>query len=84
MKSRIIIYFFALYNNPDPSILPRLYMLNREAVGPDKQWTYSSALSGFLHYREVVKNLANDMGIVLIDLDKEIPKTLHYFYDYVH
>jgi lysophospholipase L1-like esterase len=70
--------------NPDSSILPRLHMLNREAVGPDKQWSYDSALTGFIQYKQALTDLAKEKQTILIDLDNEIPKTLNYFFDDVH
>ncbi|MBN1696143.1 MAG: hypothetical protein JW881_01405, partial [Spirochaetales bacterium] len=70
--------------NPLPAIRPRLHMLNKEAIGAEGQWTYESALSGFIQYNEAVADLARERGVVCIDLDKEIPKSLDYFYDDVH
>ncbi len=61
-----------------------LRMLNQEAVGPDKQWGYRTALNGFRQYRNAVIETAAARKAVLIDLESRLPKTLEYFYDDVH
>jgi lysophospholipase L1-like esterase len=70
--------------NPDPKILPLLYMLNNEAIGRDKQWTYQTALNGFMRYKEIIAGVARARNVAYIDLDSLIPKTPEYFYDDVH
>jgi hypothetical protein len=61
-----------------------LYMLNYEAIGPDRKWSYNSAFNGFERYHAIVRNIAKNRGIILIDLEKRIPKSLEYFSDDVH
>jgi lysophospholipase L1-like esterase len=61
-----------------------LRMLNQEAIGPDKQWSYQTALNGFRQYREALLKIAAERGVIAIDLESAIPKTLEYFYDDVH
>lgn len=61
-----------------------LYMLNNEAIGPHSKWSYQSALNGFKTYNSIVRKVAKYRGVILIDLEKVIPKTLAYFYDDVH
>ena len=61
-----------------------LRMLNQEAVGPDRQWSYGTALNGFRQYRNAVIETAAARKTVLIDLENRIPKNLEYFYDDVH
>jgi hypothetical protein len=61
-----------------------LNMLNYEAIGPKKKWSYETALRGFEQYTQAVKDVARERSVLLIDLEKSIPKTLDYFYDDVH
>ncbi|MFH1415329.1 MAG: GDSL-type esterase/lipase family protein [Elusimicrobiota bacterium] len=65
-------------------IKPALYMLNYEAVGPRHKWSYETALNGFKRYNAIVEKIAGEQGVIFIDLDKKIPKTLEYFKDDVH
>ena len=60
------------------------YMINIEAVGPDKLWSVKTGLAGMTAYAEAVRRTATDTGTPLIDLEKRIPKTLEYFSDDVH
>jgi hypothetical protein len=61
-----------------------LRMLNQEAIGPDKQWSYRTALNGFRQYRRALLEIAAERGVICIDLESRIPKTTDYFYDDVH
>ncbi len=62
-----------------------LEMLNGEAIGNGKRWTFNTALKGFKLYRDKMKEIAliNDV-VYLIDLENIVPKNLEYFYDDVH
>jgi hypothetical protein len=35
-------------------------------------------------YNDAVRSLAAEMGVELIDLEKQVPKTLDNLYDHVH
>ena len=61
-----------------------LRMLNYEAIGPDKKWSFGSALRGFELYNSIVRKVARERQVVLVDLEQFIPKNLEYFYDDVH
>ena len=61
-----------------------LAMVNFEAVGSGKQWTPYTAVRGMEAYNEAVRQVARDRGVVLVDLESAVPKTLEYFYDDVH
>jgi lysophospholipase L1-like esterase len=61
-----------------------LYMLNTEAVGPSFQWSAETVFLGFTLYREAVERVARERSVPLIDVEKEIPKSLAYFTDDVH
>lgn len=67
-----------------PAAERALYMLHIEAVGPDRQWGYRTALNGFRQYRNAVLEIAGSRKVGLIDLESRIPKTLDYFTDDIH
>ena len=74
-----------LYKEPmTPAERSRLYMLNREAVGPDRQWSLATARRAMASYNGAVRRIAIEEGVRLIDLESEVPKTLEYFSDDVH
>lgn len=62
----------------------RLVMLNSEAVGEDKRWSYRTAITGFQKYTEAVKQVAAERNVMLVDLEQIVPKTLEFFDDDVH
>ena len=62
----------------------QLTMLNSEAIGPEKKWSFNSAYSGFQQYTQTVKDIAAERNVMLIDLEQAVPKTLEYFDDDVH
>jgi hypothetical protein len=70
--------------NISPAEERALYMLHMEAVGPDRQWGYRTALNGFRQYRNAVLEVAGSRKVGLIDLESRIPKTLDYFTDDIH
>jgi hypothetical protein len=61
-----------------------LGMLNTEAIGHGKKWSYGTALSGFRQYNQRMREIAFSEKAPLIDLEKAVPKSLDYFYDDVH
>ena len=61
-----------------------LTMLNREAIGNGKKWSYGTALSGLRQYNNKIRQIAKEENVHLIDLESMIPKSLDYFYDDVH
>jgi lysophospholipase L1-like esterase len=61
-----------------------LHMLDNEAIGNGKKWTYKTALIGIRQYNQKIREIAFSRNIPLIDLDKIVPKNLEYFYDDVH
>ncbi len=61
-----------------------LSMLNHEAIGPKKKWSFETALRGFEQYTKAIKDVARKRSIPLIDLEKAVPKTMDYFDDDVH
>ncbi|MFZ3045362.1 MAG: SGNH/GDSL hydrolase family protein [Desulfatirhabdiaceae bacterium] len=64
--------------------IARLDMLNYEAIGERYQWSLKSAAKGMSDHNTLIRKIAGDRGAALIDLEKEIPKTLDFFYDDVH
>jgi hypothetical protein len=61
-----------------------LVMIHVEAVGPTKQWSTATGRRGMERYNDVIRRVAIDQGVTLIDLDTTIPKSLDYFQDDVH
>jgi len=61
-----------------------LVMLHVEAVGPRKQWGVSSAKNGMERYNASVRKVAEETGVLLVDLEPIVPKSLEYFHDDVH
>jgi lysophospholipase L1-like esterase len=64
--------------------LAALFMLNKEAIGNGKRWTYKTARTGIRAYNDKIREIAASEGLDLIDLEKMVPQTLEYFYDDVH
>lgn len=61
-----------------------LTMLNKEAIGDGKKWSFGTALNGINQYNNKIREIAEKSGLDLIDLESYIPKSLDYFYDDVH
>jgi len=61
-----------------------LTMVNEEAIGPRKCWSAATAWRGMRAYNDAVRGIARERHVELIDLEKQIPKTLEYFSDEVH
>jgi lysophospholipase L1-like esterase len=61
-----------------------LTMLNKEAIGNGKKWSYKTALSGIRQYNDKIREISEEEDIYLIDLEETVPKSLEYFYDDVH
>ncbi len=59
-------------------------MVKREAVGPDKQWSFETAICGMRQYNTRIGEIAREEGVLFIDLEKAIPKNLTWFFDEVH
>jgi hypothetical protein len=64
--------------------LSSLSMLRFEAIGPRKAWSVGTARRGMERYNATLRKVARDRSLVLIDLEKAVPKTLEYFEDDVH
>lgn len=64
--------------------LKALHMLNNEAVGNGKKWSYKTAYTGLNAYNNKIRQIASAEDVILIDLEKNIPKSLDYFFDDVH
>lgn len=61
-----------------------LLMVRNEAVGRDKQWSTATARRGMQAYNEAIRAVAARGRHLLIDLEKNVPKTLEYLWDDVH
>jgi hypothetical protein len=70
--------------NMDEQTKSACTMVNREAVGKEKQWSFKTAFIGMKQYNARIKEIAENENVYYIDLEKFIPKSLKYFYDDVH
>src|SRR4030042_6026680 len=70
--------------NLSPEEKPLLHMVNVETVGKNSRWSYASAQRGMDQYNNVMRSIATDRNVALIDLEKTVPKSTEYFYDDVH
>ena len=61
-----------------------LRMVHVEAVGPNKEWSIYTARRGMEKYTAAVRNVAEEKGVQVIDLERVVPKSLEYFTDDVH
>ena len=61
-----------------------MYMLNSEAIGSDRKWSYGSVLRGMVQYNHKFRKIAAQRNLLLIDLEKQVPKTFDYFWDDVN
>ncbi len=59
-------------------------MLKVEAINDTMVWGIETVRNGMEQYNNALKKIARQHNLFLIDLDKEIPKSLEYFYDEVH
>lgn len=66
--------------------LRALYMLNKEAVGGGKKWSYETAKQGLRLYNNKLREIAAQENVALVDLDKsaDVPRDLDHFSDDVH
>ena len=74
----------SLKPNMKPDELLKLVMLQFEAVGPQSKWSLETATRGMKEYNEIVREVARQRGVKLVDLDAAIPKNFKYFVDEVH
>ncbi|MCB0354607.1 MAG: SGNH/GDSL hydrolase family protein [Bdellovibrionales bacterium] len=68
----------------NPEELEKLYMLNVEAVGENERWSFAAAQKGMKAYNQASREVAEQEGIVFIDLESIVPKSLEFFTDDVH
>jgi GDSL-like lipase/acylhydrolase family protein len=59
-------------------------MLRAEAINDSLVWSSETARSGMEQYNNTLKEIAERNNLLLIDLEKEVPKSLLYFRDEVH
>ena len=59
-------------------------MTRVEAVNDTMGWTTETVFNGMMQYNEALRRLAAERKLPLIDLEREIPKSLVYFRDEVH
>jgi len=64
--------------------LSTIGMTKVEAINDTMVWSTETILNGMEQYNKALETLAHQNNLLLIDLEKEIPKSLTYFRDEVH
>jgi hypothetical protein len=59
-------------------------MLKVEAINDTMVWSVETVLTGMEQYNSTLRTIAHEHNLLLIDLDREIPKSLTFFRDEVH
>ena len=59
-------------------------MLKVEAINDTIIWSGETLVRGMEQYNDAIRRIAKEEGLPLIDLEKEVPKSLTYFRDEVH
>lgn len=59
-------------------------MTKVEAINDTMVWSSETILNGMEQYNKALEGLAHQNDLLLIDLEKEVPKSLTYFRDEVH
>ena len=70
--------------NPSQEEQEAMFMLNYEYVGEGKRWSLETVVRGMNAYNNMVRQIATQRNVYLIDLAQSVPKTLEYFYDDCH
>ena len=55
-----------------------------EAINDTMVWSNETILNGMEQYNKALETIAAQNGLLLINLEKEIPKSITYFRDEVH
>jgi len=67
-----------------PEELSAVGMLRAEAINDSLVWSSETMLNGLEQYNDALRSLVDHDHVLLIDLEKEVPKSLTYFRDEVH
>jgi hypothetical protein len=59
-------------------------MIRVEAINDTIVWSSETVVNGMEQYNGALKTIAREEGLLLIDLEQEIPKSLLWFRDEVH
>jgi len=59
-------------------------MIKVEAINDEVVWSSETLVNGMEHYNNTLRSIAITYNLPLIDLEKEVPKSLIYFRDEVH
>jgi hypothetical protein len=84
LKVRFVLMTQPTVLQPGLSDSDRFFMLHFEAVGPQQRWSLATAVEGMRLYNSTTRQLAEELGLQLIDLEAVVPKTFEYFTDEVH
>lgn len=75
---------YLMKRNLSEEELSAIRMIQVEAINDTMVWTSKTLLSGMEQYNNTLRRIAQEENLPLIELDKEVPKTLFYFRDEVH
>lgn len=70
--------------NMDEKTKSACYMVNMEAIGKNKKWSYKTGYEGMKLFNQKIEEIAKNKNTCFIDLAGRIPKSLIYFSDEVH
>ncbi len=75
---------FLVKKEMSPEELAAIGMLRVEAINDTIVWSSETILNGMQQYNNALKEIAQKNDLLLIDLEKDIPKSLTFFRDEVH
>ena len=61
-----------------------LTMVNVETAGDNTRWSYASAWRGMEQYNNMMRIIAKEQKVFIVDIEKAIPKSDRFFWDDVH
>jgi lysophospholipase L1-like esterase len=67
-----------IVENPDRLVLNGFKPLEKRGI------SYEVYRQEYLRFNQIIRDIADEEGVLLIDLDKEVPKKSEYIYDVVH
>lgn len=62
----------------------KLYLAKYNSVGETSKWSHERARAGMKLYNEATREVAGELAVNLIDLEKIVPQDLEHFKDDVH
>ena len=75
---------YLVKRNMSEAELSAIGMLRVEAINDTIVWSSETLINGLEQYNNALRTIANQESLLLIDLEKVVPKSLLYFRDEVH